>query len=219
MINKNIDIDGNDAIDRETGLSSFKLEMEMALDDYLSKVNELCAMNEEIYGLVCEECGDMPEEQLRARLKSRVLTEEESREYFKIVSDMNILEDRFYVWINIIEKEVDRLNGELVFETFEQVTNVMMELRDKYSDSILMDLAFRSFYILAPENIKEMLSQKMVEMFPELEITHHDGQGKLYMTLESVQNALGLSEDEIVEQLGNTGELVSSDNLFPIARC
>ena len=116
-------------------------------------------------------------------------------------------------WNLAMNKEHDRLKGKLQFSDYVEAARVAYITKDL--DCELNRLAMLAVLEMAPPEWQQAFDEKLMECFPELVPTHHDGKGKSYFRLDSVADALGMSPGEIIDSCP-PAHLTSSDEMFEI---
>ncbi|SOB57187.1 protein of unknown function [Pseudodesulfovibrio profundus] len=178
--------------------------LENEYEDYDCKMEKLLDWCEQETGLQLQCITEYAEAIVKSTMESRRELGERMNEFMPKIQLLDDLRAAY-------RKEVERLKGELDFSDFDEVVSVLTALEYvKQTDSELAAVAFGAFCSMAPGEIKEMIDDKLAEMFPGIQPTHHDSQGNVFYSLGNITNELNVSVEEINTMI-NKGEIEMID--------
>ncbi|WP_319760783.1 hypothetical protein [Maridesulfovibrio sp.] len=178
--------------------------LENEYEDYDCKMEKLLDWCEQETGLQLQCITEYAEAIVKSTMESRRELGERMNEFMPKIQLLDDLRAAY-------RKEVERLKGELDFSDFDEVVSVLTALEYvKQTDSELAAEAFGAFCSMAPGEIKEMIDDKLAEMFPGIQLTHHDSQGNVFYSLGNITNELNVSVEEINTMI-NKGEIEMID--------
>lgn len=178
--------------------------LENEYEDYDRKMETLLDWCEQETGLQLQCITEYAEVIVKSTLESRRELGERMNEFMPKIQLLDDLRTAY-------RKEVERLKGELDFSDFDEVVSVLTALEYvKQTDSELAAEAFGAFCSTAPGEVKEMIDDKFVELFPRIQPTHHDSKGNVFYSIGNVANEMNISVEE-VDTMINKDEIALID--------